>query len=178
MAMEQSAILVQVKRVCTGKELFMSDISSVSSLSDLSRDMYYQYLIDHNSMSTMFNAISGNSDDSSDSSGIMNAIGSGLGYSLSSLNGVQGPDSLSGLSGTSGSDDSLLGLSQRISGFAGILQSYLTAQTTEASQMADSMASVLEEAAQTEDTSSLTYRTVQEIYQYFQEQSRKPASLL
>ena len=65
-----------------------------------------------------------------------------------------------------------------MSGFAGILQSYLNAQTTQASKMADSMASVLEEAAQTEDTSSLTYRTVQEIYQYFQEQSKKPASLL
>lgn len=28
----------------------MSDISSVSSLSNLSRDLYYQYMIDHNSM--------------------------------------------------------------------------------------------------------------------------------
>ena len=58
------------------------------------------------------------------------------------------------------------------------MQSYLSAQTTQASEMADSMAAVLEEAAQTEDTSSLTYRTVQEVYQYFQEQSKKPASLL
>ena len=82
------------------------------------------------------------------------------------------------MSGVSGSDDSLLGLSQGTSGFAGILQSYLSAQTTQASEMADSMAAVLEEAAQTEDTSSLTYRTVQEVYQYFQEQSKKPASLL
>ena len=168
-------ISVQIKGFCAGKELVMSDISSVSSLSNLSRDLYYQYLIDHNSMSTMFNAISGNSDDSS---GLMSAIGSGLGYGLSSLNNVQGLDSLYGLSGVSGSDDSLLGLSQGISGFAGILQSYLSAQTTQASEMADSMAAVLEEAAQTEDTSSLTYRTVQEVYQYFQEQSKKPASLL
>ena len=101
-------------------------------------------------MSTMFNAISGNSDDSSDSSDLMSAIGSGLGYGLSSLNNVQGLDSLYGLSGVSGSDDSLLGLSQGISGFAGILQSYLSAQTTQASEMADSMAAVLEEAAQTD----------------------------
>lgn len=156
----------------------MSDISSVSSLSTLSRDLYYQYLINHNSMSTMFNAISGSSDDSSDSSGLLSTIGSGLGYGLSSLNSVQGLESLYGLSGVSGSDDSLLGLSQGISGFAGILQTYLNAQTSEASKMADSMASVLEEASQTEDTSSLTYRTVQEIYQYFQEQSQKPASLM
>lgn len=169
----------------------MSDISSVSSLSALSRDLYYQYLIDHNSMSTMFNAISGSSDDSSDSSGLMSAIGSKMGYGVSSTDSVQGleslyglsgvsgsDDSLLGLSGVSGSDDSLLGLSQGISGFAGILQSYLDAQTSEASKMADSMSSVLEEASQSEDTSSLTYRTVQEIYRYFQEQSRRPVSLM
>lgn len=97
----------------------MSDISAVSSLSDLSRDLYYQYLINHNSMSTMFDALSGNSDDSSDSSGLTSAIGSGLGYGLSSLNSIEGLDSLYGLSGVSRSDDSLLGLSQGISGFAG-----------------------------------------------------------
>lgn len=156
----------------------MSDISSVSSLSALSRDLYYQYLINHNSMSTMFNAISGSSDDSSDSSGLMSAIGSKMGYGVSSTDSVQGLESLYGLSGVSGSDDSLLGLSQGISGFAGILQSYLDAQTSEASKMADSMSSVLEEASQSEDTSSLTYRTVQEIYRYFQEQSRRPVSLM
>lgn len=156
----------------------MSDISSVSSLSALSRDLYYQYLINHNSMSTMFNAISGSSDDSSDSSGLMSAIGSKMGYGVSSTDSVQGLESLYGLSGVSGSDDSLLGLSQGISGFAGILQSYLDAQTSEASKMADSMSSVLEEASQSEDTSSLTYRTVQEIYRYFQEQSRSPVSLM
>lgn len=156
----------------------MSDISSVSSLSALSRDLYYQYLIDHNSMSTMFNAISGSSDNSSDSSGLMSAIGSKMGYGVSSTDSVQGLESLYGLSGVSGSDDSLLGLSQGISGFAGILQSYLDAQTSEASKMADSMSSVLEEASQSEDTSSLTYRTVQEIYRYFQEQSRRPVSLM
>ena len=156
----------------------MSGISSVSSLSALSRDLYYQYLIDHNSMSTMFNAISGSSDDSSDSSGLMSAIGSKMGYGVSSTDSVQGLESLYGLSGVSGSDDSLLGLCQGISGFAGILQSYLDAQTSEASKMADSMSSVLEEASQSEDTSSLTYRTVQEIYRYFQEQSRRPVSLM
>ena len=126
----------------------------------------------------MFNAISGSSDDSSDSSGLMSAIGSKMGYGVSSADSVQGLESLYGLSGVSGSDDSLLGLSQGISGFAGILQSYLDAQTSEASKMADSMSSVLEEASQSEDTSSLTYRTVQEIYRYFQEQSRRPVSLM
>ena len=65
----------------------MSDISSVSSLSNLSRDLYYQYMIDHNSMSTMFHALSGDDSDSSGTSGLMNAVSSGL---TSSLSGVQG----------------------------------------------------------------------------------------
>lgn len=84
----------------------MSDISSVSSLSNLSRDLYYQYMIDHNSMSTMFHALSGDDSDSSGTSGLMNAVSSGL---TSSLSGVQGLESLSGLLGGSDSSDSLLG---------------------------------------------------------------------
>ena len=152
----------------------MSDISSVSSLSNLSRDLYYQYMIDHNSMSTMFHALSGDDSDSSGTSGLMNAVSSGL---TSSLSGMQGLESLSGLLGGSDSSDSLLGASQSISGFAGILESYLNAQRSEAAQMAQSMSEVLKEAAKTEDTSSLTYQTVQDIYQYFQEQTKKPSSL-
>lgn len=104
----------------------------------------------------------------------MNAVSSGL---TSSLSGVQGLESLSGLLGGSDSSDSLLGASQSISGFAGILETYLNAQRSEAAQMAQSMSEVLKEAAKTEDTSSLTYQTVQDIYQYFQEQTKKPSSL-
>jgi hypothetical protein len=37
--------------------------------------------------------------------------------------------------------------------------------------MAQSLSDVLEEASETEDTSSLTYRTVQELYQYFLDKS-------
>jgi hypothetical protein len=45
--------------------------------------------------------------------------------------------------------------------------------------MAEKLSSVLEEAAKTEDTSSLSYQTVQELYEYFSEQvSSKAASLL
>jgi hypothetical protein len=47
----------------------------------------------------------------------------------------------------------------------------MNAQTTEAATMAQSLSSVLEEAGQTEDTSSLSYRTVQEMYQYFLDKS-------
>ena len=152
----------------------MSDVSSVSNLSALSRDLYYQYLIDHNSTSTMLNAISENDNDSLGALGNTGAL-----ESLSGLTGnIGSSDVLSGLSGLSGQSDGLSGITQGISGFAGILQSYLNAQTTEAANMAGSLFSVLEEASQNEDTSSLTYRTVQEIYQYFQEKSRKPYSLL
>lgn len=45
----------------------MADLSAISALSSLSeKDLYYQYLINHNSTSTMLNALSGNYSDSSD----------------------------------------------------------------------------------------------------------------
>jgi hypothetical protein len=146
----------------------MASVSSVSGLSSLAEDLYYQYLINNNSTSTMLNALSGTSDSDSDTSGLMSAVSSGL---SSSLSGVTGLESLSSLLGSSDSDDSLLETSQALSNFSDILQVYMNAQTTEAATMADSLSSVLEEAAQTEDTSSLSYRTVQEIYQYFLDKS-------
>lgn len=148
----------------------MADISSVSGLSSLSRDLYYQYLINHNPTSTMLNAISGSDNDSSDTSGLMNAVSAGL---SSSLGGLTGLNSLTGLMGL-GDEENLLGTSQALSSFSDILQTYMSGQTAEAATMAESMSSVLEEAAQTEDTSSLTYRTVQEIYQYFADKSSAP----
>lgn len=146
----------------------MAGVSSVSNLSSLSEDLYYQYLINNNSTSTMLNAISGNDDNTSDTSGIMQAVSAGL---SSSLSGLTGMDSLLGLTGLSGSDESLLETSQALSNFSDILQTYMSAQTAEAATMADSLSSVLEEASESEDTSGLTYRTVQEIYQYFLEKS-------
>lgn len=160
----------------------MANVSSVSGLSSLSEDLYYQYLINHNSTSTMLNAISGNSDDS-DTSGLMGAvssgmgIGNGVGVGLLSAMG-QGNDasalslisSLTGLGGFSG-EDGLLSASQGLANFSNILETYLNAQRSQAAQMTESLSAVLEEAAQTEDTSSLTYRTVQDIYDYFLEQS-------
>lgn len=148
----------------------MADISSISGLSSLSRDLYYQYLINHNSTSTMLNAISGSDNDSSDTSGLMNAVSAGL---SSSLGGITGLDSLTGLMGL-GDGEGLFDSAQALSSFSDILQTYMSAQTAEAATMAESMSSVLEEAAQTEDTSSLTYRTVQEIYQYFADKSSAP----
>lgn len=158
----------------------MADLSSISGLSSLSEDLYYQYLINHNSTSTMLNAISGNSDDSG-SSGLMGTIGAGLGIDngiglLSAMGQGTNTSALSligaltGAGGLSG-EDGLLSASQSLGSFSNILETYLNAQRGQASQMAEKLSEVLEEAAQTEESSSLTYRTVQEIYDYFLEQS-------
>ncbi len=156
----------------------MADISSISGLSSLSEDLYYQYLINHNSTSTMLNAISGNSDDAGDS-GLMGTIGAGLGIDngiglLSAMgqgtNALSLIGSLTGVGGLNG-EDGLLTASQSLGSFSNILETYLNAQRGQAAQMTEKLSDVLEEAAQTEDTSSLTYRTVQEIYDYFLEQS-------
>ena len=121
------------------------------------KTLYYQYLINNNSTSTMLNAINGTSTDSYDALG-----------SLSSLGGY----------GDIGS----------ISDFSTILEQYLSKvnnssasyeDTMDAAAMADKLSEVLDEAAETEDTNSLTYKTVQELYEYFSEQvSTKAAALM
>lgn len=119
--------------------------------------LYYQYLINNNSTSTMLNAINGTETDSYDA--------------LSSLSSLGGYSDIGSLSD-----------------FSSILELYLSQtdtlqntyeDTMEAAAMADKLSEVLEEAAQTEDTNSLTYATVQELYEYFSEQvSSKAASLM
>ena len=134
--------------------------------------LYYQYLINHNSTSTMLNAISGNSSDD----GSLSALNA-----LSSIGSLGSTDAL----GTLGSLGTLEGTGG-ISSFANILQTYLTGSTsqttasdaTEAATMADKLSEVLKEAEQKEDTSSLTYQTVQELYQYFKEQTAGKAAAL
>ena len=139
--------------------------------------LYYQYMINHNPTSTMLNAISGNSSDDS-SLGLIGSLGTL--NSLGALNSL-GISVVSGLSGALGSLDSSSSIS-----FANILDQYVSAAKTtaytesiEAAEMADKLSSVLEEAAQTEDTSSLTYKTVQDLYEYFSEKvSARAASLM
>lgn len=116
--------------------------------------LYYQYLINNNPTSTMLNAISGN-------------------YSNSGFDILGSLGSLGALgTGTT-------------SPFASILQSYMSGinsnsyeDSIEMATMADKLSSVLEEAAKEEDTSSLTYKTVQELYEYFSEQVSAKASAL
>lgn len=141
----------------------MANISSISGLSSLSEDLFYQYMINHNSTSTMLNALSGSASEDSDTGSLLNSVTSSL-YS-NGITGLEGLHSLGSLLG--GDSEDLLGVSQSISSFSNILESYLNLQNVEAAQMTEKLSGVLEEAAQTEDTSSLSYRTVQEIYQYF-----------
>lgn len=134
--------------------------------------LYYQYLINHNSTSTMLNAISGNSSND----GSLSALSA-----LSSISSLGGTDTLSSLSSLGS-----LGSTDGISSFANILQTYLngnastnaTSEATEAATMADKLSEVLQEAEQKEDTSSLTYQTVQELYEYFKEQTAGKAAAL
>lgn len=120
------------------------------------KTLYYQYLINNNSTSTMLNAINGTSTDDYD---MLSSLGSLGGY------------------GDVGS----------ISDFSSILEKYLSGvadsgasyeDTMDAAAMADKLSEVLEEAADTEDTNSLTYRTVQELYEYFSDQVSAKASAL
>lgn len=118
--------------------------------------LYYQYLINNNSTSTMLNAINGTSTDSYDALG-----------SLSSLGGF-------------GDVGSVLDFSTILEQYlSGVNSSTSFEDTMDAASMADKLSEVLEEAAQTEDTNSLTYKTVQELYEYFSEQvSTKAATLM
>ena len=141
----------------------MAGVSGVNGIDE--ETLYYQYLINHNSASTMLNALSGDSsDDDSISSGIS---------SLCCLSGLSGTSGLSGLSGVS-----------QDSSFATILQSYLTKaihsqnDSAQDAQMAEKLSDVLQEAAKTEDTSNTTYKTVQELDEYFTEKMSGTAASL
>ena len=99
----------------------MADLSAISALSSLNeRDLYYQYLINNNSTSTMLNAITG--DNSGNSSGI---------------------SGISSLIGNTGSSIGDLGSIGNISSFANILKLYMGQQTTEAEGMAKKLSETL-----------------------------------
>ena len=141
----------------------MAGVSGVNGIDE--ETLYYQYLINHNSASTMLNALSG---DSSDDDSMLSGISS-----LSGLSGLSGTSGFSGLSSVS-----------QDSSFATILQSYLTKaihsqnDSAQDAQMAEKLSDVLQEAAKTEDTSNTTYKTVQELYEYFTEKMSGTAASL
>ena len=128
----------------------------MAGIDSIDGTLYYQWLINNNSTSTMLNAISG----------------------TDSLNGVSGLGGLGGL-GSLGSAGTI-GTSG--TSFASILQNYMSgtnaADSLAAASMADKLSGILEEAAKTEDTSSLSYRTAQELYEYFSNQASVRANSL
>ena len=133
----------------------MSGISSIAGLSGLSdTDLYYQYLINNNSKSTMFNALNGNDTDNS-----TNALGS-LG-TLSSLGSLTG-----------------IGSSSTMQSFASVLQSYMNSQQSQAASMADTLSGIMKQAESEGDTSSISYQTVQSLYDYFKNASGTSSSEL
>lgn len=162
---------------------------AISGITLSEKDLYYQWLINHNSASTMFNALSGNTGDAGSVSALsalseLASIGSQGISGISSLDGLSGIGTLSGLSGVAGTGS--------VSSFAKILEACLNRKSSgvldltqdtvsgmQAASMAEKLSEVLEEAAKTEDTSSLTYKTVKEIYDYFSGQvSGRAAELL
>lgn len=155
----------------------MSDLSSLSAIAGLSnlsglseRDSYYQYLINNNSTSTMLNALSGDSDDSTDSSfsGISNMLSQASSLTGSTASSLSGISSL--LGGSTDSDGSSLSV---LTSFSQILNTYLSSEQTEAANMAETMSEALKEAdANGEDSSTVTYKTVQELYEYFSEKAK------
>lgn len=154
----------------------MADLSAISALSSLSeKDLYYQYLINNNSASTMFRALSGdNSQDYGDGLGL-----SGLAGAISQAGSLSGLSSLLGSSlgiGDSGIDG--LGSLGMVSSFSSILKLYLNAETSEAGNMAQKLSKALEEADEAGESATNSYKTVQEIYQYFADKSSLTAHAL
>lgn len=151
----------------------MADLSAISALSSLSeRDLYYQYLINHNSTSTMLNALSGNYSDVSDGTsmaGIMGAVSQA--YSSSGLSSVLGP----AFGMADNGDISSLGA---ISSFSSILKLYLNSEASEAANMAEKLSDVLETADEAGESMTNSYKTVQEIYKYFVDKSSLAAQAL
>ncbi|MCI9079182.1 MAG: hypothetical protein HFH68_09715 [Lachnospiraceae bacterium] len=152
----------------------MADLSAIGALSSLSeKDLYYQYLINNNPASNMFKALAGNNtQDSYDGLGL-----SGLMGTISQAGSLSGLSSLLGSSlGISGSDG--LGSLGMVSSFSSILKLYLNAETSEAGNMAQELSEALEEADAAGESATNSYKTVQEIYQYFLDKSSLTAQAL
>lgn len=140
-------------------------MSSVS----LDETLFYQYMINNNSTSTMLNAISGNSSDDSNSS-LMSAIGSM--YSMGNL----GTGSISDVSTILGLVGNNYGGVSSLDSFSSILQTYLNRDSSQAAEMMEKLENVLEETAGTQEEGSKSRQTVQELYEYFAEMTSGQAN--
>lgn len=138
----------------------------------LDETLFYQYMINNNSTSTMLNAISGNSS-SDNGMSLTSAIGS-----LYSMNDL-GTGSISDVSTILG----LLGNNYNggvtsLDSFSNILQTYLNQDSLQATEMMEKLEEVLEETAGTEEEGTKSWKTVQELYEYFADMTSGQANNL
>lgn len=137
----------------------------------LDETLFYQYMINNNSTSTMLNAISGNSFD--DSTSLTSAIGSM--YSMNNL-GTGSISDVSTILGLLGNNYS--GGISSLDSFSNILQTYLNQDSLQATEMMEKLEDVLEETAGTQEEGTKSWKTVQELYEYFTEMTSGQANNL
>lgn len=137
----------------------------------LDETLFYQYMINNNSTSTMLNALSGNSFD--DSTSLTSAIGSM--YSMNNL-GTGSISDVSTILGLLGNNYN--GGVSSLDSFSSILQTYLNQDSLQATEMMEKLEDVLEETAGTQEEGTKTWKTVQELYEYFAEMTSGQANNL
>lgn len=120
--------------------------------------LFYQYMINNNSTSTMLNALSGNSSDDSsygNMAGILSALQSSGSWGTGSISDVS--TLLGGIGGE------LSGLSSLNNNFANVLAAYTGNSQSQLSGVVDQLQQVLQETSETESQTK-SYQTIQEIY--------------
>lgn len=137
----------------------------------LDETLFYQYMINNNSTSTMLNALNGSSSNDSSNS-LTSAIGSM--YSMNTL-GTGSISDVSTILGLLGNNYS--GVSS-LDSFSSILQTYLNRDSSQAAEMMEKLEGVLEETAGTEEEGTKSWKTVQELYEYFAEMTSGHANNL
>lgn len=138
----------------------------------LDETLFYQYMINNNSTSTMLNALNGGSSDDSSNS-LTSAIGSM--YSMGNL-GTGSISDVSTILGLLGNNYS--GGVSSLDSFSNILQTYLNQDSSQAAEMMEKLEGVLEETAGTEEEGTKSWKTVQELYEYFAEMTSGQANNL
>lgn len=150
----------------------MAGISAIGALSSMSEeDLFYQYMINNNSTSTMLNALNGSALDD-DSNSLTAAIGSM--YSMNNL-GTGSISDVSTILGALGNNYS--GVSS-LDSFSDVLQIYLNQNTSQSAEMMEKLENVLEETAGTQEEGTKSWKTVQELYEYFAEMTSGQANKL
>lgn len=124
----------------------------------LDETLFYQYMINNNSTSTMLNALSGNSSDDSsygNMAGILSALQSSGSWGTGSISDVS--TLLGGIGGE------LSGISTLNNNFANVLAAYTGNSQSQLSGIVDQLQEVLQETSETESQTK-SYQTIQEIY--------------